>query len=108
MASAAYTSQYAAVVTTTTTHGYQPPVQPPVPLRSVADGPLQEVADQLGVGPAAGLAHDLADHGPEHAPLAAPELVGQVGVGGHHPLDHGLQLGSVGDLGQALALDNGG
>ena len=45
---------------------------------SPRDGALQEVADQLGVGPAAGLPHDLAEkfRGGKRGVLGA--MVGQV------------------------------
>src|SRR3954469_16454474 len=65
-----------------------------------------QAVDLAAVGPALGLPHHGADDGADRLTVAGADLLGSLGVGLDRGGDDRLELTAVGDLGEALALDD--
>ncbi len=68
---------------------------------------LQQFIELRRVRLAPGRFHDLADEEPEQLIFTAAVIRKLLGVGGDHGVDHALDRGGIGDLLEALRLDDG-
>src|SRR5690606_13474884 len=67
---------------------------------------LQQLVDLSRAGLALARLHDLTDQGVEGLLLAGAEFIDRLLVGGEYLVDHGLDRAAVGDLLEALLIDD--